>query len=338
MQFTTRLTNNPNQLTFPLPVSGAILWESVPTENETTGSVWRTVINLLDIPEQHIVVPSYACLTSGYQYQWRLHCQERTQTCLLTPVTPAGIKPWQGFASATSNTRHLLSKIDCWHTASDCADVQAELLLYLPESSTIPERDLLTLSIRAISQNAEDIPLPTQTVVAEPPSPVSQMQAQPEIAKRICSPSAAAMAVAGQDAEALWPEAVTACYDTNTKAYGKWPLAIYWASQQRRLGSVEALVDWGDTVTALGSGTPVVCSIRFDKGALPGAPLAQSGGHLVVLYGIEFEKNEGFALVMDPAGDTVDQVAKRYPLQAFSHAWISHRGGAYFFEAGARRP
>ena len=338
MQFTTRLTNNPKHLSFPLPVSGAILWESVPAENEMTGSVWRTVINLVDIPEQHIVVPSFACLTPGYQYQWRLRCQERTETCSLTPVAPAGVKPWQGFAPASSNAMHLLSKIDCWHTAADSADVQAELLLYLPESSTTPEYDLLTLSIRPISQDADKIPLPTQTVVAKPPSPVSQMQAQPEIAKRICSPSATVMAIAGQDAEALWPEAVTACYDTHTKAYGKWPLAIYWASQQQRLGAVEALVDWRDAVTALGSGTPVVCSIRFDKEALPGAPLAQSGGHLVVLYGIEFEENEGFALVMDPAGDTVDQVAKRYPLQAFSDAWMSHRGGAYFFETGARRP
>jgi hypothetical protein len=59
---------------------------------------------------------------------------------------------------------------------------------------------------------------------------------------------------------------------------------------------------------------------------------------LVVLYGIEFEQNEGFALVMDPAGDTADHVAQRYPLQAFSDAWLRHRGGAYVFGSGTRDP
>ena len=102
-----------------------------------------------------------------------------------------------------------------------------------------------------------------------------------------------------------------------------------WAGGCIRLGEIE---------TVLRSGAPIVCSIRFAKGALPGAPLAQSAGHLVVLYGIEFEQNEGFVLVMDPAGDSAADVAKRYPLQAFSDAWISHRGGAYFFESGARHP
>ena len=211
-------------------------------------------------------------------------------------------------------------------------------MLYLPESLVIPEHDLLTLSIRAIDQDARTIELPTTSVTLKPPCPVSQMQAPLDIAKRICSPTATAMAVAGKDAETLWPDAVTGCYDPNTKAYGKWPLAIYWASQQQRLGAVEAVFDWEDVETVLRAGTPIVCSIRFAKDALPGAPLGQSAGHLVVLYGIEFEQNEGFALVMDPAGDTVDQVAKRYPLKAFTDAWLSHRGGAYFFASGAVHP
>lgn len=338
MQFTTRLANNPDQLTFPLPVRGPIPWESVRAEDDTTGSVWRAVVNLADIPEQHIVVPSFACLTTGYQYQWRLYRQERPLASVLAPVVPAGVDPWQGFAPPTLSDKHLLTKIDCWHTAGDCADLQAELMLYLPESLVIPEHDLLTLSIRAIDQDARTIELPTTSVTLKPPCPVSQMQAPLDIAKRICSPTATAMAVAGKDAETLWPDAVTGCYDPNTKAYGKWPLAIYWASQQQRLGAVEAVFDWEDVETVLRAGTPIVCSIRFAKDALPGAPLGQSAGHLVVLYGIEFEQNEGFALVMDPAGDTVDQVAKRYPLKAFTDAWLSHRGGAYFFASGAVHP
>lgn len=338
MQFTTRLTNNLDRLIFPLPVCDQIRWESIAAGDDTAASAWRAVVYLPDIPNQHIVVPSFACLTKDYQYQCSLHSQEPAETSTLTPVVSAGVDPWQGFMAPTPSTKHIQSKIDCWHTSANCADLQAELMLYLPKSLAPPENDLFTLSIRPIEQDAGIIGLPTATVVLEPPLPVSQMQAPSEIAKRICSPTATTMAVAGKDAATLWPDAITACYDPNTKAYGKWPLAIYWASQQQRLGTVEALAGWADAETVLRSGAPIVCSIRFAKDALPGAPLTQSGGHLVVLYGIEFEQNEGFALVMDPAGDTADHVAQRYPLQAFSDAWLRHRGGAYVFGSGTRDP
>ena len=155
----------------------------------------------------------------------------------------------------------MLSKIDCWHTAVDCADVQAELVLYLPRASTPPANDLLTLSIRPIDRDARTIALPTKAVTLEPPCPVSQMLARPEIAKRICSPTATAMAVGGADAPALWPDAITGCLDPNTKAYGKWPLAIYWASQQQRLGSVEAVFDWAEIETVLRCGAP--CRLQY---------------------------------------------------------------------------
>ena len=59
--------------------------------------------------------------------------------------------------------------------------------------------------------------------------------------------------------------------------------------------------------------------------------MQQTGGHLVVLYGLEFEGEHGYALVMDPAAPSTAQVARRYPLKAFSDAWLSHRGGTYLF-------
>jgi hypothetical protein len=157
------------------------------------------------------------------------------------------------------------------------------------------------------------------------------MQADKAIARRICSPTATVMAVMGSAALSHWPEVIESCYDPNTKAYGKWPLATYWASQQGVLGSVEALWQWDDALAVLEAGQPIVCSIRFAKNQLPGTPQEQSGGHLLVLYGIEFIEEEGFALVMDPAGADTDEVPRRYPLVAFTQAWLNHRGGAYLF-------
>ena len=36
--------------------------------------------------------------------------------------------------------------------------------------------------------------------------------------------------------------------------------------------------------------------------------MQQTSGHLVVLYGLEFEGEHGFALVMDPAAASTDEV------------------------------
>ena len=84
-----------------------------------------------------------------------------------------------------------------------------------------------------------------------------------------------------------------------------------------------------------------MCIRDSGKDDLPGAPMQQTGGHLVVLYGLEFEGEHGYALVMDPGAASAAEVARRYPLKAFSDAWLSHRGGAYLFStppaSGSRR-
>ena len=200
---------------------------------------------------------------------------------------------------------------------------------------------MLAITVRPIDLADIQLPHAEDSISLPMPRAISQMQAEPGIAKRICSPTATAMAVAGNQALEQWPRAVTACLDPHTKAYGKWPLAIYWASQNARIGAIEALADWQAALTVLNNGSPVVCSIRFGKDDLPGAPMQQTGGHLVVLYGLEFEGEHGYALVMDPGAASAAEVARRYPLKAFSDAWLSHRGGAYLFStppASGSRP
>lgn len=329
MHFITRLASNPRVSSFPLPLSGSLNWHRVDTPVANGASIWRTSVSVCSIPDQHILVPSYACVSKAYQ--WQANAVTGKETNALAPVfEPHGV-PWSGFASANHETSALQPKIDCWHSVSSIEALELQLTLFLPHSDASPDQDLLTFSIRPIDQQTTELPPPTYTVIASRPAPVSQMQANKVIARRICSPTATAMAVMGTAAPAHWPEAIQSCYDPNTKAYGKWPLATYWASQHGVLASVEALWGWEDALTVLQSGKPVVCSIRFAKDQLPGTPQAQSGGHLLVLYGVEFVEEEGFALVMDPAGATIDDVPRRYPLAAFTQAWLNHRGAAYLF-------
>ena len=335
MQFTKRLATYPARLNFPLPVHATVAWQPIESGNHTSGSLWGTRIALAAVPEAHIIVPSFACLEHDYQYQWVLSsavaADSMENTSTLAAITPADSAAHRIFMQACDVGSGISAKIDCWHTQSDLLAVTAQLTLWLPHSLKPPEQDLVVISLRPIEQTITALPNRLDRTRLAVPCPISQMQAEPSIAKRICSPTATTMAVAGEQALKYWPDAIKACLDPHTKAYGKWPLAIYWASENMRLGSVEALADWPTALTVLKSGSPIVCSIRFGKDALPGAPLPQTGGHLVVLYGVEFDGESGFALVMDPAAASHAEVARRYPLEAFSQAWLGQRGGAYLF-------
>lgn len=341
MQYTTRLASNPSRLQFPLAVDGPASWQAVSADVGALGSAWQTTVDLSHLPElteAHIVVPSYACLNPGYQYQWSLHCKAPNAANTLAPIVPAATDKWSGFAASSTDNSAISAKIDCWHTEHAVRGLSARLTVYLPNSTKAPADDLLSLSLRPLSLAQVELPKRDAALCLQQPLAISQMGADARIAKRICSPTATAMAVAGARAAAVWPQAIATCLDPSTQAYGKWPLAIYWASLHGRLGTVEALANWQQALSVLRAGTALVCSIRFAKNALPGAPMAQSGGHLLVLYGIEFDGEEAFALVMDPAADNTDQVPRRYGLQAFSDAWLAHRGGAYLFAPNRYSP
>ena len=78
---------------------------------------------------------------------------------------------------------------------------------------------------------------------------------------------------------------------------------------------------------ALTSKTPVVCGVRFAKDELQHAPLPQTAGHLVLLYG--FTGNS--VLVLDPAAENPAEVPRIYDRAQFTAAWLRQRGAAYFF-------
>jgi len=160
------------------------------------------------------------------------------------------------------------------------------------------------------------------------------MAAASAIRKRICSPTALAMALAYLHRlntttryTKLWTELVSDCYDPVTKAYGMWPQAIYQASRLNSLAAVECSTDWSSIEQALQNETPVICSIRFDAGELATAPLPRTAGHLVLVYGV----SDSEVYVLDPAAADTMGVARCYDRQQFSTAWLRRRGAAYFF-------
>ena len=118
---------------------------------------------------------------------------------------------------------------------------------------------------------------------------------------------------------------IKSCNDPVTGMYGLWPLAIRAAANAGFIGAVELFSDWTPALTCLSAGLPLVASIRYGQGELPGAPMPATGGHLVVVTGVDGDQ----VLINDPAAANHGTVSRRYPLAAFSRAWFRHRGAVY---------
>ena len=319
MEFTRRFGQTQAANPYTLPIAQVAEWQQL------SDDTWETQMALPNLPADHLIVPSFGLVGADFRFQFQLHhCQgENTLRGL-----PANEKV-DLFAPATANSTLLSDHIDCWHST---AEVQSPRLKLRVLSDKQPQQYLFTASLRPlrIQPTRYDI---ANAELARPPA-LSQMTAATEIRKRICSPTALAMALsylrpgmAASAVEQFWQQLVEDCYDPVTRAYGMWPQAIFQANRYGVLASVESNTDWSKLETALQQNTPVVCSIRFAKGELEQAPLKQTAGHLVLVYGVTGTN----VLVMDPAADNTSTVARIYQREQFQAAWLSQRGAAYFF-------
>ena len=322
MEFVRRLASPDVASLYPLEITGRAQWRC---DNDTL-SIWQQEISLPDIPAGHIIVPSFALYhgaDNGYAFNFSLHTG-----ATVFPLHPVPNESADKPVTAEPVDGAVSCHIDCWHSEQALTTPKIRLSV---TSATKPECYLLTLSIRPLQNDAPaDI---TEARNFAPdlftpvPASISQMQAAKEINSRICSPTALAMALSVFDDPPGWSDTIEACYDPKTRAYGAWPLAIQWASRHGIIGAVEAIANWREVIKILQAGIPLVCSIRFARGKLAGAPLAQTAGHLVTLYGLGGD----YVHVKDPAAANDKQVDKRYRLDEFSEAWLSTRGAAYIF-------
>lgn len=317
MQASLRFGDEASAERYPLPVSTDRIWYPA-------GGLVAAAIPVPACPRGHIIVPSVSLpgQPAGFQcaleldgVRWPLH------------AVPGGAADNGSGRLAASNVipgpaetggPEVSTHIDCFHT--ECDRPESRLVVYVDRSGP-PVKYLVTLSVRPLIVEPE-IPVRSRLVLDRPPA-ISQMQGPASIRKRICSPTALAMSLRSADAGISWQAVVEACFDG--RFYGSWPLAIRCAARYGRLGAVEAIDSWDPVLSVLESGSPVVASIRFGRGELPGAPLPETGGHLVTVYGID----GGKVLVCDPAAPDDASVPREYGLGAFTAAWMRRRGAAY---------
>jgi hypothetical protein len=105
---------------------------------------------------------------------------------------------------------------------------------------------------------------------------------------------------------------------------GNWSFNTAWAATLAGRAHVTRLRDLRDAERFIDAGIPLVASVAYPRGALSGAPVRGTDGHLVVIRG--FTAN-GHVVVNDPAAPTGRSVRRTYDRGELERAWLGGSGG-----------
>jgi uncharacterized protein YvpB len=142
-----------------------------------------------------------------------------------------------------------------------------------------------------------------------------------------CSPTSTAMVLRYWGRSVPVPRAAARTYDHAYAGTGNWPFNTAYAASfgldayVTRMGSLAQVEEW------ISAGVPVIISIGFEEGELPGAPVAWSNGHIIVVRGFT---RDGDVIVNDPAGSSDAKVRYVYDRAALQRAWRSSSGGTVY--------
>jgi hypothetical protein len=116
-------------------------------------------------------------------------------------------------------------------------------------------------------------------------------------------------------------------YDKGAKIYGNWSFNVAAAGALGLEGTVVRWTDVADLEDEVAAGRPVVISHRYAKGAIAGAAIDATDGHLIVVAGFT---EAGDFVVHDPAADTrVGPVRRVYRRDQLAATWLRSGGIAY---------
>lgn len=152
------------------------------------------------------------------------------------------------------------------------------------------------------------------------------------LGSRLCSPTSVSMVLAYYGIELPTLTVAASSHDALHDLYGNWPRNVQAAFEHGLEGYLTAIAHWSEAEALLARGIPLVISIAAGEGELRGAPYARTGGHLLVLRGVDAR---GDLLAMDPASST--QPERTYRRSDLSRCWLA-RGGTCYVLLGPRRP
>lgn len=116
-------------------------------------------------------------------------------------------------------------------------------------------------------------------------------------------------------------------YDHQYKGTGNWPFNAAYAATYSLDTFVTRLGSLRDAESYIRAGIPVIASVAFGRGQLPGSPISSTPGHLMVIRGFTAS---GDVIVNDPAAPRNSTVRRVYPRAQFEKAWQGGSGGIVY--------
>ena len=249
--------------------------------------------------------------------------------------TPAGWSEWYVLGTQTSDGFASAPKSD---DALASLDVD-ELKLKTPASAA-RYRFKFRAGRRPVRLRSLSLALSDASAPSAPPafstgpwvreltvSPRTQRDEDEKYKHDVCSPTSLSMVLEFWGHKKPTEEVALAVRDRTSDLFGNWPANASYAAKfglDARIARLESLTDLEHEVA---DGRPVVVSVTFGEGELPGAPIKKTNGHIMVVAG--FTEN-GDVIVDDPAGHGRPDVRHVYGRAPFHKAWrVNKRGLAY---------
>jgi hypothetical protein len=155
----------------------------------------------------------------------------------------------------------------------------------------------------------------------------SQRTEKPEIAGRICSPTSVTMVMGSRGVSLPVQRVADTAFDTSHDIYGNWPRNIQAAFSFGVPGYLTRFSRWSDVERTLRAGQPIIASIQVKKGELKGSPYPETGGHLIVLRGVDAN---GDIVVNDPAVEDAAKGTLTYRRRDLEIVWLRRTAGTSY--------
>ncbi len=279
------------------------------------------------------LVPSLSNTSAG-DHAFRFGLRVRVRGGGLTPwvrLTRIGRPPDHGFepmiADRTGPGAPLGTEVDTFRLHEPAEGGELEVRVWSADPAGFRRAPCLLALSAAGAPASPPAPADLADVPALPVPALSQCGEAEAIRMRICSPVSVAMVLGSLGARADSADVAAAAYCAEHDRYGVWPAGIWAASRWGALGAVVVIRSWECAGALLARGIALVISEAHGPSALPGSPLPETDGHLLVLRGLR----AGRALVNDPAAPTTESVPREYDLADLGRAWLGHGGIAYVF-------
>jgi peptidase C39-like protein len=278
------------------------------------------------------LLPSFSMLT-GVPYTVRFEISARASGTWSPWVATATIGPG-AFAELPTSAGALACDVDVYTAPAPLERVRLRIRLGAPDVRALAAAPwMATLS-------ASDLAPPVGETLAVPaariPVPaLSQLEAPPKIAMRICSPTSVAMVLGYWGAVTSPAEIANDVFHPASDSYGVWPAAVRAAGLRGVAGYLLRFPDWSSAVWCLERKLPIIASVRYATGELTDAPLPETSGHLLVLTG----SDATHVFANDPVAPTAADVPRRYRLDEIQRAWLDRNGVGYvLFKPDRPRP